>query len=271
MEIARATRSRAAEAALVFMKDSLQQTELAYERTRGLRNEFRDLAKRLGSIEAPGLGRAASTLERSLSGRSLVSSLKPLLPVLGNLITTVGVGVASIKGYQDAPSDSARWKVAHGIAAGATSFAVGKLNPIIALTDASIVNYGKAFGIKQETTETLTIGNFYENSTKSFLALTQGLVTGDTNPLNKAHQHNMSANGNIVLRGYAHIGEALSNSALVDKTMTNVADWWHDVPSDMRSSSSWWEALKSDADSISDIRKGVVDMIKSSIKPDDKG
>ncbi len=265
-EIARVMKSPAAESALAFMKGPLLETEAAFAQTRSFQNGYRDLALRL---EPSFVGKSALAVERGaerLLGQGLMSRLKPILPKIGKFIGVTGIFVASIKGYQGAPTDSIAGKVAYGAGAGVMAFAVDKViykNPVIALADASIVNYAKALGASKEAAETLTISSFYDDSARIIGAYAHAIATRDTAPLDRVHKHNMSANANIVIRGYAQLGEALTRSSLVDKAMTDVVDWMYDVPTEYRTSSSWWEAIRSDAGSVADLGASVVEAVGS--------
>jgi hypothetical protein len=274
-EIARVFKSRAAESALVFMRPELQKLQLAFESERLHQSQYRKIAVELG-LEIEGatssrLGEFALAAEkvasRSPLGRSILATGKFLAnPTVAKSMVALGIGIASIKGYVDAETHSKAWKVGYGVGAGlasgvadaglAASVATRGGSPASLLFDPA-VKYGATALGHGELGDRLTIGTFYEDCSKSIVALTQAVTTGDMEPMNAAHSRLMQGKGSAVLQGYASIGESLSRSRLIDTGLTKLADWHSNVPTEFKTSPSWWEAVRSDVGSISDIVKGV--------------
>jgi hypothetical protein len=273
-EAAQIFKSAAAESALVFMRPELQRLQHAFESERAYTREYRQIAaglrEQLGSASVSKLGQLALAAEkvasRSSIGRSILSTGKLLAqPWVSKSLFVLGVGIASIKGYVEAPTNAVQWKVGYGVGAGSLSgladagLAAGVArggNPAALLYDPAVKYGAKALGFG-DAGDKLTIGTFFEESSKSIISLIQAYRTGDSGPMNAIHQRSMSRNGHMVLQGYSIIGEALSRTALVDTALTKAADWHNGVPNEFKTSASWWSALKSDADSITDAVKGA--------------
>lgn len=267
-------KSAAAESALVFMRPELQRLQHAFDSERAYTREYRQIAaglrEKLGSTSVSKLGELASAAEkvasRSSVGRSILSTGKFLTqPWVTKSLFVLGVGIASIKGYVEAPTNAVQWKVGYSVGAGSLSSladaGLAKIvarggNPAALLYDPAVMYGAKALGFGDAGGK-LTISTFFEESSKSIISLTQAYRTGDLGPMNAIHQRSMSGNGHMVLQGYSMIGEALSRTALVDTALTKAADWHNGVPNEFKTSASWWSALESDAASIMDAIKGA--------------
>lgn len=167
------------------------------------------------------------------------------------------------KGYGEAPTKSSLWKTGYGATAVASSMLVEHgmkgLNPAAALYDPVAKAATSALGLKNVD---VTIGSFYDDCTKHIFAITQAVTTGDTAPMNRVHEELMAGNGSTILKGYAAMGDAIGQTALVDTGMTKLADWWNNVPADFRTSPSWWEAAQSDSRSLMDAGRGMMMMVR---------
>jgi hypothetical protein len=278
-QLATRLKSPAAESALVFMRPSLHRLQSDFERERYFVRRYREIARQLKGADSSMVGKAALEVEKiaekSVIGRTLLSAGRILVnPLVAKALLVVGVGVAGIKGYEEAPTDARAWKVAHGIGAGASSFVAdagmgaailaGRANPAAALFDPAVKYGAKAVGLG-DAGDKITIGKFYEGCSKSIIGFTQGFWTGDSAALSEVHKHNMSLSGSTVLRGYAMIGDVLSRSSVLNAAEDRIVDWYKNVPQDMRTSSSFWEALKQDTGSIGEVGKGLMLTIKDSV------
>jgi len=268
----RTLKSPAAASALVFLQPSLRQAQSAFESERFFQRNFRDIAVKLQNGGRSAVGEAALAAEKlaskSVIGRGLLTFGRVLTkPLVANTLMAVGVGVASIKGYDEAPTQSERWKMGYGAAGGAVSWisdkgltvavAAGRLNPAALLFDPAVKYGAKAFG-EAKLGDQLTIGSFYEGCSNTIISLTQALTTGDSAPMNEVHKQHMTGNGNKVMQGYSMLGDAFSRTGLVDTALTKTADWYNDVPEDIRTSSSWWDGLSSDASALGHAGRGAV-------------
>lgn len=269
-EAVRAFRSPAAESALVFMRPELRRLRSAFEGERASQRSYQQiadgLADKLGSASSR-LGKAALAAEaasRSVVGRTIMATGRMLAhPWIGWSLVALGVGVASIKGGREAPTDAAPWKAAYGAAAGAAAglvdirlpLVVGRTSPAL-LYDPAVKYGAQALGLG-EAGDKLTIGRFYDEISRSIVSLTQAATTGDAEPLNAVHRRSMEGNGHAVLQGYSMIGEALSRTALVDAALTRTAEWRAGVPDEFKTSPSWWSALRSDAAGLLEAGQGA--------------
>ncbi|MGU3286232.1 hypothetical protein [Methylobacterium mesophilicum] len=273
-EAMRHFKSPAAESALVFMRPELDKLQHAFECERGTQSKYRDIAGSLQSKSSNfgALAHAAeNTASKTMLGRGLLATGKMLShPWVGTSLVALGVGIASIKGFSEAPTASNKWKIGYGAASGiaagvsdlglASAVAAGG-NPLALFYDPAVKYGAKSLGYG-DAGDKLTIGTFFENCSTNVVALTQGLTTGDMAPMSAVHKRNMDGAGSKIIQGYAMIGDAMSKSALVDTAITRVADWTNNVPSEFKSSPSWWSAIESDGGSVMDAAKGALMTLK---------
>jgi len=283
-ETLRMFHSPAAESALVFMRPEMHKLQAAFESERAFQSKYHEIARSLRSERsASRLGEIALSAEKVASksaiGRSILATGKVLTNEwIGGSLMVLGLGIASFKGFHEAPTNSTRWKIAYAAGAGvaarlsdaglADAVARGE-NPVALLYDPTVKYGAKALGF-HDAGDKLTIGKFYDQTMKTVVAYTQYWRTGDTEPLSKVHELSMKGEGSEVLRGYSMIGDVLARSALVDTVLTKTADWQKNVPDDFRTSPSWWSAIKSDANSLLDIGKGALISAGEALRPSDK-
>jgi hypothetical protein len=273
-ETLRMFKSPAAESALVFMRPEMHKLQAAFESERAFQSKYREIASSLQNElngSASRLGELALSAEKVASksaiGRSILATGKVLTNEwIGRSLMVLGLGIASFKGFQEAPTNSTRWKIAYGASAGVgarlsdagmgAAVARGE-NPVALLYDPTIKYGAKALGFG-DAGDKLTIGKFYDQTMKTVVAYTQYWRTGDMEPLTKVHELSMKGEGSGILRGYSMIGDVLARSALVDTLLTKTADWQKNVPDDFKTSPSWWSAIKTDANSLLDVGKGAL-------------
>lgn len=280
-EAVRLFKSPAADSALVFMRPELQQLEAAFDGERVYQRRYRQIAAglhlKLGGARASKLGEFALAAEKVASqsgiGRSILSTGKILaLPWVSRSLLVLGVGISAVEGALDAPTQSPNWQKTYGATAGAFAgvaemrleAAVSKrgANPAALLFDPAVTFGARALGLG-DAGEKITIGKFFDEGAKAVTALTQGIATGDTQPMSTFHKQSMAGNGSTILQGYSMIGEALSRMALVDTAITKVVE--RKLPSEFKTSPSWWEAAKSDGYSVFEAVKGAAITLKEAV------
>lgn len=282
-EAVRVFRSPAAQSALQFLRPSVLQAQVAFESERYFQIQFQSIARRLRDGRSSALGEAALAAEKVASkssiGRGLLATGRLVTrSAVGNALIVVGIGVASFNGYKEAPTRSVPWKAGFGAAAGAASMLTefgpkaavmaGRANPAALLFDPAVKYGARAMGYGAAG-EHLTVETFYQDCSRSIMALTHGLMTGDAEAISETHRRNMAGNGHLVTKGYAMLGEALSRSALIDTAMTKSTEWYANVPEDFKTASSWWDAIASDAGTLAEIGRGIGLTIKEKLGRDE--
>src|SRR5579872_6863320 len=206
-ETLRMFKSPAAESALVFMRPEMHKLQAAFESERAFQSKYHEIARSLRNElngSASRLGEIALSAEKAASksaiGRSILATGKVLTNEwIGRSLMVLGLGIASFKGFQEAPTNSTRWKIAYGAGAGvaarlsdaglAAAFPRGE-NPVALLYDPAVKYGAKALGFG-DVGDKLTIGKFYDQTMRTIVAYTQYWRTGDMEPLSKVHELSM--------------------------------------------------------------------------------
>ena len=208
-----------AAAALREMKFALVAAEAKWQGERTTWNSYRRIAEEYKSARASEFGKRALALEDALkltSGGRQLLDLGKLIPwnTIGKGLVVAGVGIALTEGVEEASARTVLGKAATGAMSGAASAMVNLANPAIGLADFA---YKKVTGDKVNT-----LGNFYQATSNNIAALSESLLTRNSEPLNSAHKKAIQGQQGRVLQGWAMIGEGIAN--IIDPALTHAAD-----------------------------------------------